>query len=841
MAMLIVTALILVHFVHAQVNWTPIYVDGKNQVDMWTAKTKGCRCGFDSSRQDCACCVKDGGCQCGADSPNRCGQCGLQDHCTSMCNITLDARILLAKSGKTYGQIKSPSVEGPAFCWYRLLPDSGQRVEIQIYRLVNTGRFNGTGCESGFLQLVDGTESIPRLTETQICGGNDRYSPPVVLFGDKGPASLVFYISEPTVRSQFLAYYSFTAANNTQGVGFHPRGGRRVENTECDWLYQDFSCKEPDSCRLASPGYPGVYSPNRVCKFLITTSSIHTNVKIKFTVMNLPHSQCNTDNVSIYQGSTTTSTLLNTICGNKKQELVFSGPSLLIAFKSGPSSPPYDYNGFLASLEFWDKVPTTTSTEAPAIGVSVKTTEQTIMSDGSQQAGEKPVCQTVFYSNSSKSGHFDSRTLSKDFHPNCSFLFLGDRDEVVHVSLFNYKLKSLSCQSWIESYDGVSTDLKPTSRICSPLTRHARDPTGKFQSQQMFVSTGNSLLLLLRRMPPQSGASEEFLDGAFHFHNEHVQGTLQPDTLCTTDYYGLSSSPRGHVTGPGQEHIFWNVDGRLQCSQRFIPAVNQSVSLQVTMIGLSADTNCHTECGDSSCRCVFTNKQLSEINHLKLEAEGGLVVACLCGDFQQLWLPVGLRSWSPIKLVYNVAHYSWETKGFQYSADYKFITDSYCGHHTTTQHSGFIESGNLTETGQLNHFFHQTCTWLLDAYVERQLTIQFASNQNRPCSAWNLTVHKYAEENSERTGEMLTHFCPRHKVANFSTEYGLNIVVIKLTAMSSIPPEFQIKWRSQVARASTRTVVSVPVTASRATRHLYVTPSVTMATVTLFVLSVTLR
>lgn len=45
--------------------------------------------------------------------------------------------------------------------------------------------------------------------------------------------------------------------------------------------------------------------------------------------------------------------------------------------------------------------------------------------------------------------------------------------------------------------------------------------------------------------------------------------------------------------------------------------------------------------------------------------------------------------------------------------------------------AGIIESGNLTETGQLNHFFHQTCTWLLDSHVERQLIIQLASNQNR--------------------------------------------------------------------------------------------------------------
>lgn len=51
--------------------------------------------------------------------------------------------------------------------------------------------------------------------------------------------------------------------------------------------------------------------------------------------------------------------------------------------------------------------------------------------------------------------------------------------------------------------------------------------------------------------------------------------------MCNSDFYGLSSSPRGHVTAPGQEHIFWNIDGPLECTQRFIPAVNQSISLQV--------------------------------------------------------------------------------------------------------------------------------------------------------------------------------------------------------------------------------------------------------------------
>lgn len=45
--------------------------------------------------------------------------------------------------------------------------------------------------------------------------------------------------------------------------------------------------------------------------------------------------------------------------------------------------------------------------------------------------------------------------------------------------------------------------------------------------------------------------------------------------------------------------------------------------------------------------------------------------------------------------------------------------------------SGVIDSKSLNDKEQLNYFFHQSCTWLLDSNVERNLIVELSSNQNR--------------------------------------------------------------------------------------------------------------
>ena len=97
-------------------------------------------------------------------------------------------------------------------------------------------------CVGGFLQLIRGSPEMTYQSDRlAVCGQNERYSPPIVLFEDPPAASeagglssasatLLFKIDETTSRSQFLAHYSFTPVDEPR-TGIQTRGGTRVPDT----------------------------------------------------------------------------------------------------------------------------------------------------------------------------------------------------------------------------------------------------------------------------------------------------------------------------------------------------------------------------------------------------------------------------------------------------------------------------------------------------------------------------------------------------------------------------------------------------------------------------------
>lgn len=103
---------------------------------------------------------------------------------------------------------------------------------------------------------------------------------------------------------------------------------------------------------------------------------------------------------------------------------------------------------------------------------------------------------------------------------------------------------------------------------------------------------------------------------------------------------------------------------------------------------LGVEPNCETVCGDAGCQCLTNMYPLDQVDHLMMLTEDGQSVNCFCGAFRSEWLPVSLRTWTPVKLVYSIPHYSWSTKGFSFKSSYGFNNDALCGSKTFTTHNG---------------------------------------------------------------------------------------------------------------------------------------------------------
>lgn len=272
-------------------------------------------------------------------------------------------------------------------------------------------------------------------------------------------------------ESQFLAHYSFSPISNSV-VGFHPKGGNRVTSTECDWSYHDYNCRTKDACAVASPGFPGIYAPNMVCRYFISTATTHTRVRFSFTSMQMPEKHCDSHYITLYEVKKSgrgkklhdiTSGYeivkkLATMCGLEKKDMMSTGPHLMLEFHSGDQVPPYDYNGFAATLDFADPVTTTTTstttTVAPVHPLTVSSSAGVVH----QQPPPHPKihhhgaldtfpgghskftpCDMVITDSNGRSGHFDTR--GRSFAPTCRFIFKGKPTDVVHISIFNYRLK----------------------------------------------------------------------------------------------------------------------------------------------------------------------------------------------------------------------------------------------------------------------------------------------------------------------------------------------------------------------------------------------------------------
>lgn len=826
--------------------WTNIQtsITSRDQVDLWTQRSSGCTCPYDVLDHSCACCVSNG-CQCGASSPQRCGQCGLEQFCDDMCNITISASEVMAKSGQAYGEIKSPTtLSGPAFCWYRFQAEPGQRVEMQIYRIKRLGRLHTetNRCIGGFLQFNKGSTDLGyRPDQLAICGANERYSPPIVMFEDATEESeavsavLLFRVDETTSRSQFLAHYSFTPLNHPD-TGVQMKGGTKRTNSDsdCDWKFEESSCQDRTTCQIASPGFPGIYPANTKCTYLVVASSRDVEISVTFTHFNLPTEDCATHYVSLYKGSTTSESPLKSLCGytSQPETVIFdNGRQLTIEFRSGSVVPPINYNGFVARLDFVAKSGGGDDSGRDRNGKgggrrkdsSHRTEDGENSSSRSRNkklpddsSSDSTKCVQEFKANESRSGMISSSKLNLR-NRGCKLIFRGNPGDVLILRLNSYKLRGRSCEAYIR----VSVPSSPTAKrrhkeeteevehICSPSTRRLHNQEGRYIPRPPLLINSSIVIVEFQA----NRANVDRLEAAYDFHDVMSEGLPVPESSCDSLYPGRTGYSKGTLQSPGNSHLFRRIEGPLRCAKSLVPTDSQSLTLTINSASGEGSNNnnhkdkslvgrdrCETFCDGRGCRCLLDDDEpLRLVDHVLVSALDGGRIACFCGDYAHL-LPLSVISSSSLTVVYNVADF--EARKLGYSASYAFHNEETCGPRRISSPLGSLESPLAASPAQSYHpsstYFHQQCQWFFDPPPSRQLILKISTAQKMTdCLTWNATIAIWNTSYPDQIGTLIDRFCPEISAKEYILNTTARRIVISLHSLSAGPIHYRISWETR--------------------------------------------
>ncbi|KAK4295800.1 hypothetical protein Pmani_031651 [Petrolisthes manimaculis] len=457
--------------------------------------------------------------------------------------------------------------------------------------------------------------------------------------------------------------------------------------------------------------------------------------------------RCSTDYVAVYAGTSTSSPLIDSLCGSQTRTIRFSGPSVLVDFSSGPRVPQYKHSGFLATVTFSGVVgvPSLPSTPKPPRVPALHNPQEAAAAD--EGAGGR-VCDQVYRSNVTREGIFDTSALAPG-RQTCCLRFIGNEEEVVQVSLFKYNIGGRNCQSEASIYDGLTDDPGDNllRRLCGPMSREPRDATGRFLQQEFFLSSANALEIRLN-LGQNTNFLSQYLVGGYHFHNSLQEGTKNPGSVCDVMFYGASSPGRGSLIQPSTT-LLWNVEGALNCSYLFVPTSSQSLTITVQE-GMSTATKAHctTECGEEGCQCQPSMVALQHVDHLLLvHTLSHNVIACFCGDVKEERRLV-VNAGGGVDLIYHVAHFTWATPGFNFTLDYRFAPAAICGPEYYSNPTG--EIGPRQYTTPVTNILYVTCHWGIASPQGAALALTVSPPSQGSCATWNLTVESAGKDKNDK-------------------------------------------------------------------------------------------
>lgn len=164
---------------------------------------------------------------------------------------------------------------------------------------------------------------------------------------------------------------------------------------------------------LRSPGWPGEYSPDRECVYIISVKT-GRQIELNFTKFELEdHDDCSFDYVEVRNGGTVTSPLIGKYCGSKLPPILTSfSNQLYLTFKSDQSR---NYAGF--ELE-WDAT-------ATGCGGILTSHRGSLSSPNYPEAyGENAQCAWRITSNQGSTIQIVMADLDMENHPECNYDYL---------------------------------------------------------------------------------------------------------------------------------------------------------------------------------------------------------------------------------------------------------------------------------------------------------------------------------------------------------------------------------------------------------------------------------
>ncbi|GCC22276.1 hypothetical protein chiPu_0000662 [Chiloscyllium punctatum] len=293
-----------------------------------------------------------------------------------------------------------------ARCTWYIIVDDDERVKVNF---ADIQLEVSPHCSNDYIKIFDGPSTNSSVIATICTGSNHEYK------SSSNSMTVYFQSDFRNTAPGFTANYYETSAN---------------QNTQCGGNLDD------DAGSFTSPNYPLHYPNNAKCIWYISVDN-DERIRLNFVKIQLetsPH--CSNDYVAIYDGPSTNSPVLATICTGSSHAFISSSNTMTIYFQSdshdtGP--------GFTAH---YDKIPQIENTQC-----------------GGKLSGDN--------------GCFATPNYPRNY-PNsatCIWHITMDDDERVKLNFIDIQLEvsSRCSKDYVTIYDGPTTSSPALATICTGL------------------------------------------------------------------------------------------------------------------------------------------------------------------------------------------------------------------------------------------------------------------------------------------------------------------------------------------------------------------------------------